>query len=78
LGDEDFSSHLTKQKDFTNPSIFPKVMDYFRIDGSGSNLPKEIWDPNNTFKPFEFIEKLTASEERAGRSRVTAGSQGRA
>lgn len=74
LGDEDFSSHLTKQKDFTNPSIFPKVMDYFHIDGSGSNLPKDIWDPNGTFKPFEFIEKLTASEERAGRSRAATES----
>jgi hypothetical protein len=70
LGDEDFSSHLKKHKDFTNPSIFPKVIDYFHIDGSGSNLPKEIWDPKDTFKPFEFIEKLTASEERASRSRA--------
>jgi hypothetical protein len=72
LGDEDFSSHLKKQKDFTNPSIFPKVIDYFHIDGSGSNLPKETWDPKDTFKAFEFIEKLTASEERAARSRAAA------
>lgn len=70
--EEDFSSHLKKQKDFTNPSIFPKVMDYFHIDGTASNLPKQIWDPTGSFKPFEFIEKLMASEERAARRRSAA------
>jgi len=69
LKDEDFASHLKKQKDFTNPSIFPQVIQYFQIDGAGSNLPKDIWDPY-AFQSFEFIEKLTVSEERAARRRL--------
>lgn len=52
-----FAQHLKQQKEFGNKSIFPGIIEHFKIDPMGSNIDKNI------FESFEYIERLLAKEE---------------
>ena len=41
----DLTESIQRKKDFGNPHILTKVVDFFHIDELGSNYPPEIFDP---------------------------------
>ena len=58
-----FASQLKRQKDFGNPHLLPSIIDHYGIYEHGSNLPKELWDPQNAFSSFEYTDQLLKKEE---------------
>uniref|UniRef100_A0A8C9SQH7 SAP30 binding protein n=1 Tax=Scleropages formosus TaxID=113540 RepID=A0A8C9SQH7_SCLFO len=45
-GDFDTNSHIQKKKEFRNPSIYEKLIQYCGIDELGTNYPKDMFDPH--------------------------------
>uniref|UniRef100_W5L483 SAP30 binding protein n=1 Tax=Astyanax mexicanus TaxID=7994 RepID=W5L483_ASTMX len=43
-GDFDTNSHIQKKKEFRNPSIYEKLIQYCGIDELGTNYPKDMFD----------------------------------
>lgn len=55
--DGSFAQHLKQQKEFGNKSIFPGIIEHFKINPMGSNVDENI------FESFEYIERLLVKEE---------------
>lgn len=55
--DGSFAQHLKQQKEFGNKSIFPGIIEHFKINPMGSNVDENI------FQSFEYIERLLVKEE---------------
>jgi len=53
-----FSAHLKSQREFGNPALIHGIIDHFQINPLGSH-------GGNTFKRFEYADRLLAAEERA-------------
>jgi hypothetical protein len=53
-----FSTHLKSQREFGNPALIHNIIDHFKINPLGSH-------GDNTFKRFEYADRLMAAEERA-------------
>ena len=53
-----FSAHLKSQREFGNPALIHSIIDHFQINPLGSH-------GGNTFKRFEYADRLMAAEERA-------------
>ena len=51
-----FNNNLKTKKDFGNPHLLSKVVDYFDIDEMGSNFPKDKFDPK-AYPDEAFYEK---------------------
>lgn len=60
-----FASHLKRQKEFSNPNMFPSIIEHFQIKEWGSNIPSTLWNAYTDFSSFEFIEKMKDKEEEA-------------
>ncbi|RXM30358.1 SAP30-binding protein [Acipenser ruthenus] len=45
-GDIDTNSHIQNKKEFRNPSIYEKLIQYCGIDELGTNYPKDMFDPH--------------------------------
>ncbi|XP_062855637.1 SAP30-binding protein [Trichomycterus rosablanca] len=45
-GDFDTNSHIQKKKEFRNPSIYEKLIQFCGIDELGTNYPKDMFDPH--------------------------------
>ncbi|KAF5888114.1 SAP30-binding protein isoform X1, partial [Clarias magur] len=45
-GDFDTNSHIQKKKEFRNPSIYEKLIQFCSIDELGTNYPKDMFDPH--------------------------------
>ncbi|KAL7484507.1 hypothetical protein ACHAW6_010152, partial [Cyclotella cf. meneghiniana] len=57
-----FADHLKGQHEFGNPHLLKDIIDHFQINPLESNM-------NNSFKSFEYVDRLVAAEER---SRIAA------
>ena len=53
-----FSAHLKSQREFGNPHLLETIIDHFRIRPLESHA-------GNSFKGFEYADRLMAAEERA-------------
>lgn len=49
---------ITNEKEYLNPLILDKIIEYYDIDEIGSNYPKEVYNPHGK-DPSDFFEELT-------------------
>eukprot|EP01036_Dinobryon_divergens_P024415 gene24414-32863_t len=53
----DLTEKIRSNKDFHNPYILKKVVEFFAIDEIGSNYPKEVFDPHS-YAEEDFEESI--------------------
>lgn len=58
-----FMTNLKGKKDFKNPYILDKVVDYFRIDDIQSNFNKRVFDPQS-YSMELFYDNLALAQKK--------------
>ncbi|KAK2820913.1 hypothetical protein Q5P01_023872 [Channa striata] len=61
-GDFDTNSHIQKKKEFRNPSIYEKLIQYCSIDELGTNYPKDMFDPHG-WSEDSYYEALAKAQK---------------
>ncbi|XP_072537335.1 SAP30-binding protein isoform X2 [Salminus brasiliensis] len=61
-GDFDTNSHIQKKKEFRNPSIYEKLIQYCGIDELGTNYPKDMFDPHG-WSEDSYYESLAKAQK---------------
>ncbi|XP_028990964.1 SAP30-binding protein isoform X4 [Betta splendens] len=61
-GDFDTNSHIQKKKEFRNPSIYEKLIQYCSIDELGTNYPKDMFDPHG-WTEDSYYEALAKAQK---------------
>ncbi|XP_067344307.1 SAP30-binding protein isoform X2 [Channa argus] len=61
-GDFDTNSHIQKKKEFRNPSIYEKLIQYCGIDELGTNYPKDMFDPHG-WSEDSYYEALAKAQK---------------
>ena len=57
----DVNGYLQNKKEFRNPSIYEKLINYLGIDEHGTNFPKRIYDPS-IWGPESYYDALTKAQ----------------
>ncbi|KAF8707384.1 HCNGP-like protein, partial [Rhizoctonia solani] len=52
-----FNDILMKNKSFNNPHIYAKLVDFVEVDETGTNFPKNVWNPHD-IQPEWYAEEL--------------------
>ncbi|KAL2101840.1 hypothetical protein ACEWY4_003601 [Coilia grayii] len=60
--DFDTNSHIQKRKDFRNPSIYEKLIQFCGIDELGTNYPKDMFDPHG-WSEDSYYEALSKAQK---------------
>ncbi|XP_039991124.1 SAP30-binding protein isoform X2 [Xiphias gladius] len=60
-GDFDTNSHIQKKKEFRNPSIYEKLIQFCGIDELGTNYPKDMFDPHG-WSEDSYYEALAKAQ----------------
>ncbi|XP_047656192.1 SAP30-binding protein isoform X1 [Tachysurus fulvidraco] len=61
-GDFDTNSHIQKKKEFRNPSIYEKLIQFCSIDELGTNYPKDMFDPHG-WSEDSYYESLAKAQK---------------
>ncbi|RVE59234.1 hypothetical protein OJAV_G00186280 [Oryzias javanicus] len=61
-GDFDTNSHIQKKKEFRNPSIYEKLIQFCAIDELGMNYPKDMFDPHG-WSEDSYYEALAKAQK---------------
>ncbi|XP_068161478.1 SAP30-binding protein isoform X2 [Antennarius striatus] len=61
-GDFNINSHIQKKKEFRNPSIYEKLIQFCGIDQLGTNYPKEMFDPHG-WSEDSYYEALAKAQK---------------
>ncbi|MGH0138961.1 UNVERIFIED_CONTAM: hypothetical protein FKN15_036815 [Acipenser sinensis] len=61
-GDIDTNSHIQNKKEFRNPSIYEKLIQYCGIDELGTNYPKDMFDPHG-WSEDSYYEALAKAQK---------------
>ncbi|XP_033935492.1 SAP30-binding protein isoform X4 [Pseudochaenichthys georgianus] len=61
-GDFDTNNHIQKKKEFRNPSIYEKLIQFCSIDELGTNYPKDMFDPHG-WSEDSYYEGLAKSQK---------------
>ncbi|XP_035998388.1 SAP30-binding protein isoform X3 [Fundulus heteroclitus] len=61
-GDFDTNSHIQKKKEFRNPSIYEKLIQFCGIDELGTNYPKDMFDPHG-WSEDSYYEALAKAQK---------------
>ncbi|XP_008312939.1 SAP30-binding protein isoform X2 [Cynoglossus semilaevis] len=61
-GDLDINSHIQKKKEFRNPSIYEKLIQFSGIDEVGTNYPKDMFDPHG-WSEDSYYEALAKAQK---------------
>lgn len=61
-GDFDTNKHIQKKKEFRNPSIYEKLIQYCEIDELGTNYPKDMFDPHG-WSEDSYYESLAKAQK---------------
>ncbi|XP_056286001.1 SAP30-binding protein isoform X1 [Pseudoliparis swirei] len=61
-GDFDTNNHIQKKKEFRNPSIYEKLIQFCSIDELGTNYPKDMFDPHG-WSEDSYYEALAKSQK---------------
>ncbi|XP_034564039.1 SAP30-binding protein isoform X4 [Notolabrus celidotus] len=61
-GDFDTNSHIQKKKEFRNPSIYEKLIQFCDIDELGTNYPKDMFDPHG-WSEDSYYESLAKAQK---------------
>ncbi|XP_012678692.1 SAP30-binding protein isoform X3 [Clupea harengus] len=58
----DTNSHIQKKKEFRNPSIYEKLIQFCSIDELGTNYPKDMFDPHG-WTEDSYYEALAKAQK---------------
>ncbi|KAK3101563.1 hypothetical protein FSP39_004518 [Pinctada imbricata] len=60
----DLNDSIKRRKDFRNPSIYEKLIEFIGIDEKGTNYPPEIYDPHSWGKEsfYDALDKAQKAE----------------
>lgn len=59
----DLNYEIQKRKDFRNPSIYEKIIEFCGIDEKGTNYPPELYHPDNwVLDENSFYDKLAQAQ----------------
>ncbi|XP_041942749.1 SAP30-binding protein isoform X2 [Alosa sapidissima] len=58
----DTNSHIQKKKEFRNPSIYEKLIQFCGIDELGTNYPKDMFDPHG-WSEDSYYEALAKAQK---------------
>ncbi|CAK6976438.1 SAP30-binding protein isoform X1 [Scomber scombrus] len=61
-GDFDTNNHIQKKKEFRNPSIYEKLIQFCSIDELGTNYPKDMFDPHG-WSEDSYYESLAKAQK---------------
>ncbi|KAK3540066.1 hypothetical protein QTP70_025387, partial [Hemibagrus guttatus] len=61
-GDFDTNNHIQKKKEFRNPSIYEKLIQFCGIDELGTNYPKDMFDPHG-WSEDSYYESLAKAQK---------------
>ncbi|XP_047232138.1 SAP30-binding protein isoform X2 [Girardinichthys multiradiatus] len=61
-GDFDTNSHIQKKKEFRNPSIYEKLIQFCGIDELGTNYPKDMFDSHG-WSEDSYYEALAKAQK---------------
>ncbi|XP_060883431.1 SAP30-binding protein isoform X2 [Labrus mixtus] len=61
-GDFDTNNHIQKKKEFRNPSIYEKLIQFCGIDELGTNYPKDMFDPHG-WSEDSYYEGLAKAQK---------------
>ncbi|XP_056153304.1 SAP30-binding protein isoform X2 [Lampris incognitus] len=61
-GDFDTNSVIQKKKEFRNPSIYEKLIQFCSIDELGTNYPKDMFDPHG-WSEDSYYESLAKAQK---------------
>ncbi|XP_051964143.1 SAP30-binding protein-like [Xyrauchen texanus] len=61
-GDFDTNSHIQNKKEFRNPSIYEKLIQFCGIDELGTNYPKDMFDPHG-WSEDSYYEALAKAQK---------------
>ncbi|XP_014825814.1 PREDICTED: SAP30-binding protein isoform X5 [Poecilia mexicana] len=61
-GDFDTNNHIQKKKEFRNPSIYEKLIQFCGIDELGTNYPKDMFDPHG-WSEDSYYEALAKAQK---------------
>ncbi|XP_028990962.1 SAP30-binding protein isoform X2 [Betta splendens] len=85
-GDFDTNSHIQKKKEFRNPSIYEKLIQYCSIDELGTNYPKDMFDPHGWTEDSYYealakaqkveMDKLEKAKKERTKVRLTTNARG--
>lgn len=65
------TQHIRQNREFSNPQILQKIVDYFEIDDIGSCYPKHIFDPQ-AIVARRARDKSVQPREASGEDRAAA------
>ncbi|TRY64976.1 hypothetical protein DNTS_024647 [Danionella cerebrum] len=60
--DFDTNNHIQKKKEFRNPSIYEKLIQFCGIDELGTNYPKDMFDPHG-WTEDSYYESLAKAQK---------------
>ncbi|XP_062234936.1 SAP30-binding protein isoform X4 [Platichthys flesus] len=61
-GDFDTNNHIQKKKEFRNPSIYEKLIQFCAIDELGTNYPKDMFNPHG-WSEDSYYEALAKAQK---------------
>uniref|UniRef100_A0AAZ3QAK1 SAP30-binding protein n=1 Tax=Oncorhynchus tshawytscha TaxID=74940 RepID=A0AAZ3QAK1_ONCTS len=61
-GDLDTNNHIQRKKEFRNPSIYEKLIQFCSIDELGTNYPKDMFDPHG-WPEDSYYEALAKAQK---------------
>ncbi|XP_028332592.1 SAP30-binding protein isoform X2 [Gouania willdenowi] len=61
-GDFDTNTHIQQKKEFRNPSIYEKLIQFCGIDELGTNYPKDMFDPHG-WSEDSYYEALAKAQK---------------
>ncbi|DAZ94795.1 TPA: hypothetical protein N0F65_002408 [Lagenidium giganteum] len=66
---QSFMRNLQTKKEFANPSILDKVVDYYEIEEAGTNFDKDVFDPA-ALPAHEYVDVLSQEQRRRDEERM--------
>jgi hypothetical protein len=55
-----FNTSLMSNKSFRNPHLYAKLVEFVDVDESGTNYPRDVWDPRAGLKEEWFSDAIGA------------------
>lgn len=59
----DLNKYIQVKKEFRNPSIYDKLIQFCNINELGTNFPPKIYDPAGIYGPESFYEELAKAQK---------------
>ncbi|KAI7850558.1 HCNGP-like protein-domain-containing protein [Circinella umbellata] len=65
------NDHLQRNKAFRNPRIYAKLVEFIDLDETGSNFPKEEFDPHG-FAKEDYIDGILEQQKKHAEEKIQA------